>query len=1159
MNTCPSCGTRLPGGSRFCLSCGVRIGAPADADLTLAEERKVVTTLFCDLVGFTAMSEQADPEDVDACLRSYGAAARAVIERYGGSVEKFIGDAVVGVFGVPVVHEDDAERAVRAALRLLEELAGLERPDGSPLQVRIGVNTGELVVALDADPALGDGLVRGDAINTAARLEASALPGSVIVGALTRRLTERVIAYESLPPAAAKGKARPLERWRAVRPVARVGDETSADRLSPFVGRDSELAFLVSLLRRAVDGRTPQTALVLGDPGIGKSRLVRELFSVVDAGTEMINWRRGRCVPYGEGRSLWALREIVRAHAGILESHDAGTAAELLERVVEEGPGHAWLCDRLRPLVGLDAAEAEPRQNYAAWLRFLRDAAARRPLVLIVEDLHWADEALLAFLDYVSLHASGVPLLTIATARPAVFEHHPSFAASGGRVTRMWLERLSDDETRRLVASRPEMEGSDPATVDLVVHRAEGNPFFAEELASLLAERASGTPAGAGDGALPQSVQAVIAARIDALSPPAKATLADGAVIGVRFWRGALPQPGGRDAAVVDQSLHELVDRQLLRSVRQSSLDGEDEFVFRHGMIREVAYHELPRGARAEKHAAFARWLEATVGDRARGDLSDILAGHFAAAAELARAAGDAALDAAVTDEAVDYLSAAGDRALGLDASASAQLYTRALDLAGPGHGDRAALLTRAAEALFREGRYRESATALLESAVGLSAAGDRRAAALAAARRSDVLYALGDPGVTLQLEGALSLLEGEAPCAETVAVLGRLGRALWLGGDPHGGLERIEQALEVSRALELPEPVLFLGYRGGIRCILGDVEGLDDYHEGLRLANARGLTREAALLTFNHADALLSYRGPCAAADALVAGMETARQCRLEALGARPARDGEASTGSMGEWDAETARRLTVNLVEALGMMGEWDEALARAAELLPELERSEAGSDLVIVRTQEAVLRVCRGEAQLAAPFIAWLEQRGLESEIPWIAAYALLAAAPVRAALGDADAALGLLAEWEARPRPGSGPNYVAYLPEAVRTAQAAGDDVVAGRLATGVESILPVQHNVLATLQSLMRERAGDSEAAAGFAHAAARWHEFGVPYEEGHALFGQGRCLVALGRAPEAAAPLAAAREVFARLGARPALAETGALLAGAGLAPEAGA
>ncbi len=379
--------------------------------------------------------------------------------------------------------------------------------------------------------------------------------------------------------------------------------------------------------------------------------------------------------------------------------------------------------------------------------------------------------------------------------------------------------------------------------------------------------------------------------------------------------------------------------------------------------------------------------------------------------------------------------------------------------------------------------------------------------------------------------------------------MLGRLGRALWLGGDPHGGLEKLEQALEVSRALELPEPVLFLGYRGGIRAILGDVNGLDDYLEGLRLANERGLAREAALLTFNYADALLSYRGPRAAADALVSGMDTARRRRLEALGARPARDGEASTGSMGEWDAETARRLTVNLVEALGMMGEWDEALAKAAELMPELERSEAGSDLVIVRTQEAVLRVCRGEAQLADPFIAWLEQCGLESEIPWIAAYALLAATPVRYGLGDAGAALGLLAQWEARPRPGSGPNYVAYLPEAVRTALAAGDDVLAGRLASGVESILPMQRNVLASLQSLVSERAGAPEAAAaGFADAAARWYDFGVPYEEGHALFGQGRCLVALGRAPEAAAPLAAAREIFARLGARPALAETDAAL-----------
>ena len=270
------------------------------------------------------MGERADPEDVDACLRSFGALAREVIERYGGSVEKFIGDAVVGVFGVPVVHEDDPERAVRAALRLLESLDELSRPDGAPFQARAGIMTGELLVAHDVDPAMGNGFVAGDAVNTSARLEASAAPGTVVVGELTHRLTEGVITYQRLAPASVKGKSRPLGRWLALQPIARLGRDAKGGRLSPLVGRESERDFLVSLLRKVVDTRKPQAALIIGDPGIGKTRLVRELFTVVDAGKEFITWRHGHCVPYGEDRTFWALREIVQAHAGILETARRG-------------------------------------------------------------------------------------------------------------------------------------------------------------------------------------------------------------------------------------------------------------------------------------------------------------------------------------------------------------------------------------------------------------------------------------------------------------------------------------------------------------------------------------------------------------------------------------------------------------------------------------------------------------------------------------------------------------------------------------------------------------------------------------------------------------------------------------------------------------------
>lgn len=1119
----------------------------------------MVTSLFCDLVDLAALSESADPEDVDAVLRSFHAAARTVIELHGGTVEKFVGDAVVGVFGVPVAHEDDPERAVRAGLRLVEWFEGTPGDGGRACRIRVGVNTGETLVRLDVEPGSGQGFVAGDSVNVASRLQAIAPPMGVVVGETTHALTSRVFDYEQLEATALKGRSAPVAVWRATAPVSRLGARQSSVGTTLQIGRDGESAFLASLFEKAVASASPQVVLVLGDPGIGKTRLVSELLAYVDGRPGLITWRQGRCLPYGEGRTFWALGEIVKAHAGIRETDDAETIAARLERVIPAMPDRAWVCGRLRPLVGLDASPVGRDENFAAWLRFLEELAAARPMVLCVEDLHWADDALLAFFDFLVVHVGAVPLMVVATARPELFTRSPAFAASGGRVTRVWLERLSDEETRQLVTALPEATGVGDDVIAAIVRRAEGSPFYAEELTRLLDD----TPLrdvrrlAGGDDPLPGTVQAVIAARIDALSAEGKACLADAAVMGHRFWSGALSALGGGDAAPVEQALFELLSRQLVRHVHDSSMRDEDEFTFCHGLVGDVAYHGLPRGARAKKHAALARWIEAKVGESA-DDMAAVLASHYAAAVELARSAGDDTLADALVAPAVRYLSVAGDRAMDLDAPAAQWHYTRALDLARPECAARPSLLARLAEPLYQAANYRQAADALREAGAALLAAGDRRAAALTLARLADVLYALGDPGVTGLLEEALALLEGEGPCPEMVTVRGRFGKALWFSGDARAGLQAIEEALEVSGRLALPEPVMLLGYRGGIRCILGDIGGLDDYLHALEVAGSPGLARDAALLSYNYADALLSYAGPAAAATALRDGLRSARRRRLEELAAFSPSVSIESLGRVGEWDTEAARRLTVNLVESLGLLGDWEEALAKAGELVPALEQSEAGSDLVIVCAQEAVLRVARGEVELARPCAECLELHGRSSEIPWIRAYALLTAASVRLHLGDADSALEMLAEWEAQPRPGSGPNYVVYLPEAVRTALAGGDDGLAVRLAGGIECVLPIQRNVRATLRGLLAEHRGEHEAAAEDFAAAACWHDFAVPGEEAQALLGQGRCLVALGRASDAAPVLAAARDIFARLGAGPAQAEAEALVESLDVGPRPG-
>src|SRR6266487_3559101 len=395
--TCPACGKELPAGDfSFCPFCAAPLtGAPPTPAL---EERKVVSVLFCDLVGFTAASEQADPEDVRARIRPYHARLRSEIEAYGGTVENFVCDAVMAVFGAPVAHEDDAERAVRAGLRILEALEELNEADPElDLQVRVGIATGEAVVALGARPEKGEGIVTGDVVNTAARIQGTAPVNGVAVGEQTYRATSQVFEYEPLAPVSAKGKAEPLSLWRAKAARARFGTDITRLYTTPLVGRELEKPLLIGTFERAAQQRSVQLVTVVGEPGVGKSRLVAELLAYIEAKPALTRWKQGRCLPYGEGITFWALGEIVKAEAGILESDSAQVAAAKLDAAVSQNePERQWLLQRLAPLVGVETASpAERLELFTAWRHFLEGLAAARPSVLVFDDLHWADEALL--------------------------------------------------------------------------------------------------------------------------------------------------------------------------------------------------------------------------------------------------------------------------------------------------------------------------------------------------------------------------------------------------------------------------------------------------------------------------------------------------------------------------------------------------------------------------------------------------------------------------------------------------------------------------------------------------------------------------------------------------------------------------------------------
>jgi hypothetical protein len=880
----------------------------------------------------------------------------------------------------------------------------------------------------------------------------------------------------------------------------------------------------MALFDKALAAAAPQFALIVGEPGIGKSRLLVELLAYVDASPAMVTWRQGRCLPYGEGVTFWALAEIVKAHAAILDSDTPAAVDEKLGPVLPGGPDREWFRQRLRALLGLEAPQAGREENFAAWLGFLEQLALREPLVVVLEDLHWADEGLLAFVEHLATHIDRVPLVMLGTARPELFEGHPTFAAGSTQLNRISLEPLTHTETERLVNELVgDAEALGQRAADIVAH-CEGNPFFAEESARLLNDQVQGAP-------LPASIQAVVAARLDALPAEQKAVLGDAAVLGDVFWNGAVAALGQGAATDVDGALRELVTKHLVRRVRQSSLAGENEFVFGHTLARDVAYGELPRAVRAHKHAAAAAWIEAKAGERAE-ELAEVLAHHYATALDLARALGDEELASSLVAPTIRHLGHAGERALRLDGAAAERYFARALELAGTDSSERPRLLPRwgLAVNMHRSG-HREASAAMEEAIAGLQACGDIRAAAAAMTWLALDHLRFGEPSADLH-RAAVALLANDGPSAEQAWVFTGYAHGLYEAqADYQSAIAAATRASAICEQLALPEPAWALSYRGLARLELGDLGGLEDQERALAAARAQGLGFERAMIENNYVYPVMLTRGAPATLDVIDEGLEFTRRCGNEL----------------------TELLFRAQLVESLRRVGEWDRALAEAGELAPSLEELEDAYNLVYLRTQRALIFACRGEPLEAAPLLAWLAQQGRESEAIQLCGGALLAASAVHLRLGESDAALALLNEWV----PGMVDMGVAdeeLFPEALRLALACDDAPLAAQMVATVESFaaresLPLHRHVLTTVGALLAESRGEHEAAlAGLATAAAGWCEFGMPYEEAQALLGQGRCLVALGRGAEAAAPLAAAREIFARLGAKPAIAETGELM-----------
>ncbi|HEY3522753.1 MAG TPA: adenylate/guanylate cyclase domain-containing protein [Candidatus Limnocylindrales bacterium] len=836
---CPSCGTPNLPGERFCGECGTSLTAaaalgptsaavPSSVVIAPVAERRVVSVLFADLVSFTTLAENRDAEAVRELLSAYFAAARGVVERYGGTIEKFIGDAVMAVWGAPSTHEDDAERAVRAALELVDAVASLrETVDVPDLAARAAVLTGEAAVTMGA---VGEGLVAGDLVNAAARLQSAATPGTVLVGEQTERASRDSIAFEPAGEHVVKGKSLPVPAWRALRVVAGRRGFRRTDQLeAPFVGRAAEIRSLKDALAATGDEQRARLALAVGQAGIGKSRLAWELEKYVDGLVENVYWHRGRSPSYGDGIAFWALAEMVRGRAGIAESDSPAEAAAkvstMLGEYVADPEDRRWIEPHLRVLVGIDeSAGGDRSEQSAAWRRLFEAISERGSVVLVFEDLQWADDGLLDFIESLFDWTRNRPILVIGLTRPELLERRPGFGQSSRNATRVHLEPLTADEMRQLLAGLdPDLE---PDLVAAVVARAEGIPLSALELVRML--RSSDAPATIGTLAIPASLHALVAARLDAQDGLDRSLLQDAAVLGQTFTLPALAAVSGRDVADAEARLALLVRREfILRDADPRSAE-RGQFAFVQGVVREVAYSTLSRRDRRTRHLAAARHFE-QLGDES---VATVLATHYL---EAFRAAPDDEQGRTLRAQARVALRASADRSARLHNYAQAvRELDRALELADD-DVERAALLLRQAELEAVDAKHEPAITLAEQARDTYARLGDDvgRRKALALIGRVE-LQRGRDRDAAARFREALDGLDREREPESFARFAADLARVHMRADESEEGAAWAERALEAAGPIRLVEVIAEALNTRGV-----NLQGLNRLDEGIALIRA--------------------------------------------------------------------------------------------------------------------------------------------------------------------------------------------------------------------------------------------------------------------------------------------------------------------------------
>ena len=1090
-------------------------------------ERRLVSVLFADLVGFTAASEGRDAEDTRELLTRYFDTSRRIIERYGGTVEKFIGDAVMAVWGTPVATEDDAERAVRAALDLVAAVTALGDEVKAPqLRARAGVLTGEAAVTIGAE---GQGMVAGDLVNTASRIQSAAEPGTVLAGDATRRASEAAIAYAAAGEHELKGKTEPVQLWRALRVTSgRQGALKGTGLEAPFVGRDRELRKIKDLFHASAEERRAHLVSVTGIAGIGKSRLAWEFYKYFDGITQTVYWHRGRCLSYGEGVTYWALADMVRMRCLIAEDEDEASALAKLRATLDEHlldpEERRFVEPRLAQLLGLAEHPSRDKQDlFAAWRLFFERLADVYPTVLAFEDMQWADASLLDFVEYLLEWSRSSQLFVLTLARPELHERRPTWGAGHRNFASLYLEPLPPEAMEELLAGL--VPGLPEALRAQILARAEGVPLYAVETVRMLLDRGALVQEGAvyrpvGEIAaldVPETLHALIAARLDGLSAEERRLLQDGAVLGKTFTSGSLTALSGIAEADLEPLLSSLIRKEVLSLQADPRSPEHGQYGFLQDLVRHVAYETLSRHERCTRHLAAAAYLENAYGEE--DEIAEVLASHYL---DAYTALPDAENADAVRAKAGAALVRAGERADALGAAGEAQLYlTQAADLADDPR-ERADLLARAGWHAEYTGDHAAAERLLGQAVAELEELGDALAAARVSGRLAHVEGLQGRlDEASKRTERALEVATTAGAEADIADLASRLGLACVFSGDHARAGELLALALDGGESLGDHE-VIGRAFTG--KGIIATAQGHPE--------EAVAYTKHALTIALDHEDWERAYNVYFNLSD-----LSFQRDCYEDALGYLRAALEIVRRRGFRPWEWSVLAEMTYPLY----MLGRWDEALATAAEV-PEEKLSDALTMSLLASVLE--IHVHRGdpaEARRVLSLFGHLEDAGdVQDRAGYLGASAVVLRAEGR--LAEALTA-GVNAAELSKASFGIATQTVKQgLVEALEAALGLGEQERAEELLATLDAIprglLPPYLEAHAHRYRARLSDAGES-AAESFAAAAACFRELGIVFWAAVTQLEHAEWLATTGDGDAAGQLLAAAHETFERLRATP--------------------